>query len=377
MHLLYISPVEIDLNRLDGVQKKILDQSKAFCRHGLKVTIISHNLGLVNLIDIDNTVCKSKSIGKGASKFAILAHAKKIISDYDVFYIRYPKSDPIFLSLLREIKNQNKKVVVEIPTFPYDNQGRDTIKGEIISLIDRIFRRFLSRYVDRIVTFTGEKEIFGIKTINTINGFDFCNVNCDTTSLDTQKEIRLIAVSAMFLLHGYDRLIKGLANYYKSGGNRNVSLHLVGSGDYLAVYQKLAKDNELLDHVFFHGKVFGEHLYNLYKGSAFGVNSLAIHRENLLKESTLKTKEYAAMGLPIISSSYVDALSEQGNKSFAYIVPADESDIDIDGIISFADKLYFNKLTEEVRTMVREDGRSICDILVTTKPIYDYYVNNK
>ena len=375
MKVLYLAPLPIDINKLDGVPKKIMDQANALYRHGLNVDIISYMDGKTILINVE-----SKNVlflGKGTSKFDVITQASKIYDSYDAFYIRYPKSDCRFISFLKKIKrNSTKKIIVEIPTYPYDAQGKESLKGKFIGFVDRLFRLQLKNYVDRIVTFTGERSIFGIETLNTVNGFDFRKVTPIDTPIDTKKNVSLIAVSAMFVLHGYDRLINGLADYYRNGGKRSITLHLVGEGNSLNMYRQLVRKGNLADHVIFHGRVFGNELYSLYEGVAVGVNSLAIHRERLEKESTLKTKEYSAMGLPIVSSSYVDAFTEVGNKNYVFMIPADESYVDIENLLTFIDGLYEKYSTKEIHNMVRTEASQVCDMLVSTKPIYNYYVQD-
>lgn len=376
MKILYLAPLPIDLANLDGVPKKIIDQADSYVTFGLSIDIISYYNH--NTILIDAEAKTTKILGTGKSKFDVIRIATSLANSYDAFYVRYPKSDFLFLRFLKKVKaNPLKKIVVEIPTFPYDNQGKKSIKGKCIEYLDKLYRTQLHKYVDRIVTFTGEQFIFGIKTINTINGFDFSKISPINKPIDVKKKVSLIAVSAMFALHGYDRLINGLADYYKNGGERNIVIHLIGQGPSIDTYKRLVKENDLEDNVIFHGKVFGQTLYDLYSGVAAGVNSLAIHRENLKKESTLKTKEYSAMGLPIVSSSYVDAFSIEGNKNFVFMVQADESYVKIDALLSFIDRIYKDRSVAEVHNLIRKDAIGVCDIHVTTKPIFDYYVENK
>lgn len=371
--MLYLAPLPIDLYNLDGVPKKIVSQAEAYCIAGISVTIVTFLDGHINLIDVANRCVKTLS--KAKNKIHVINYVKKVIDSYDIFYIRYPLCDFTFLSLLKKIKQKQKKIIVEIPTFPYDEEGKESIKGRITHLVDKAIRYRLKSYVDRVVTFTGEDEIFGIKTLTTINGFDFDKVAPHTTPCETDKKIELIAVSGMFRVHGYDRLIKGIADYKRNGGERHIVLHLVGNGYYVDYYKQLVEEYGLNQNVIFHGRVVGEELYTLYKGIALGVNSLAIHRQNLKKESTLKTKEYAAMGLPIVSSSYVDAFSHDGNSKYVFQVPADESHIDIEGLISFVDNLYQKHTVKELRDIIRCESYNICDIKTTIAPVLQYIKN--
>ncbi len=371
MKLLYVAPLPIDFNNLGGVPKKILCQTTALQKQ-YDTDIVYYFQGHVYLYSVKDGIAKAISDAK--SKIAVLVAAGNLIAngDYGAVYIRYPRSDYFFIRSLKQMKTKRISVVVEIPTYPYDMEGYETIKGRIINLFDHIFRKQLYKYVDRIITYSDDKEIFGVPTINTINGIDFSSIVEDCSDIDVKECINLIAVSAMYRVHGYERLINGLYRYYQAGGQRLIHLKLVGTGDEEVKYKELVSRYELDSYVTFYGAKYGDELKEIYKKNAMGVNSLAIHRQGLKKESTLKTKEYVANGLPVISSSYVDALSQKGNEEYALLVSADEKDIDIFQLINFVDRIYCNKNTAQVRKAIRKDGKDTCDINITMKPVIDY-----
>lgn len=373
--LLYIAPIPIDFDNLDGVPKKILCQAQIL-QKSFEVDIIFYFKKNVFLYKVGNK--KLSTLGKASSKLSVLKKATEIhfFSKYQYTYIRYPRSDYYFLKLLKHFKRKGIKITVEIPTYPYDKEGFETIKGKIINLLDRFFRKKIYKYVDRIITYSKDKKIFDIPTINTINGIDFDKVEYDIESIDIKHEIILIAVSGMFRVHGYERLITGLYEYYKEGGMRKIQLKLIGNGDEILKYKKLVKKYKLEKNVIFYGARFGEELNELYKGNAVGINSLAIHRQGLKEESTLKTKEYAAKGLPIVSSSYVDAFSEKGNTKYVMRVSPDESTININELVSFVDKVYEGKEVKNIRESIRNDAKKICDISYTMKPVIEFYFNS-
>ena len=373
--LLYLSPTAFDFSNQNGVPKKILNQSKAFVGFGYEVDVLSYFDGSITLSHVNKL--QREIISTGKTKTDVLLAVPKVIKGYDYVYIRYPMSDFFFLQTLKSIKKEGIPIVLEIPTYPYESEGKESLKGRIVLALDRFFRKKIYKYVDRICTYSDDRSIYGIPTINTINGYDFSSVQVQEGNIDTQKCISLIAVSNMWPLHGYDRLIKGLGDYYSAGGHRKIVLHIVGSGFVEREYKELTMTLGLQKHVLFHGKVFGKDLLDLYKDQAIGVNSLAIHRDNLVNESTLKTKEYAALGLPVISSSYVDAFSERGNELYTLRVPADESNIVIEDLVDFVDKLYGNKSTFGVKKAIRDDAIAVCDMPVTMKPVYDFYKASK
>lgn len=372
MKLLYIAPIKIVMNRLDGVAKKVLGQVKVFSSE-YEVLLLCRNDDNVVLYNINSG--EYEILGKGSSKLDILREAFNIIRlvNINYCYIRYPNSDPVFLSLLKKMKQKNICVVVEIPTYPYDDEGKETIKGRIVGLIDIFYRKRLYHYVDRIITYSKDNNIFNVKTIKTINGFDFEKVNI-SKSIYNGNTIHLCGVAIICRVNGYDRLIKGLGEYYKNGGKFNIIFDIVGDGNdrILYEYKEMVQNEGIGDKVKFHGRLHGDDLDNIYDRSLIGVNSLAIHRQNLDNESTLKTREYAAKGLPIISSSFVDVFSKEDNKKYVYRVPADDSPIDIDGLLKFYEKLVDNQDVQELKKEIRKKSFAICDMAVTLKPVIEF-----
>lgn len=372
MKFLYIAPLPIDMDNVDGVPKKILAHVKVLSEK-YDVSLLYYFNGQVWLYNEREK--NSKPMCKGTSKLHVLRFATKHIKEQNAYrgvYIRYPKSDFIFISLLKALKKENIPVVIEIPTYPYDMEGKESLKGRLIAFMDCLYRKKLKKYVDRIVTFSGDEEIFGVKTIRTINGIDFDLIPCYREQIDVKKEIKLIAVSAMYRVHGFERLIEGLHDYYDNGGERNVRLELVGAGDECSKYKELTSKYGLETRVIFRGKVFGQDLNELYKGVAMGINSLAIHRQGLKTESTLKTREYVAHGLPVLSSSYVDAFDDEGNAQYIMRIPPDETAVDVKALIAFVESLYEDKETVGVRKDIRNKAYTICDMRFTMQPIIDF-----
>ncbi|WP_317130053.1 hypothetical protein, partial [Flavobacterium franklandianum] len=101
------------------------------------------------------------------------------------------------------------------------------------------------------------------------------------------------------------------------------------------------------------------------------INSLAIHRIGLKTESTIKSKEYAAKGLPMVSSYEIDAFSPEDNKKYVLKISADESAVNIDQLIQFYGQVYNDTLI--LSTDIRNASRKRSDMRVTLKGIIDYF----
>lgn len=344
-----------------GISKKINSQIEALTQNGVDTELC--------YISIDKNGRQRRVCGKnviddfGNGAFAKISKwfrfsnlTKYILTDnFDMIYIRsFYNVNPSMLKMLNKLHNAGIKIVMEYPTYPYDIETKNQpFNYFIIFLLNRIFRKQLYKYVDRIVTFTDLEEIEGIKTIQMSNGVDF-----STLPLKRKKEksntINLIAVAEIHYWHGLDRVIKGLGEYYNKEKpiSTEVNLTIIGDGDrkLIDLLIKLVINLKLKNHVKFVGYKSGEELDTLFEEADFGIASLARHRSGISKIKTLKNREYAARGLPFIYSEYDEDFDDM-----PYIIkaPPDESPIVIESIVDFYKTL--NITPEEIRNSVIDD----------------------
>ncbi len=275
-----------------------------------------------------------------------------IDNNIDLIYIRSNhNANPFTIQMVRRMKEAGIKVVMEIPTYPYDSeyhaQGMDK---QIFQ--DKIFRRFLAKQLDAIVTFSDYNEIFGQRTIRISNGIDFDSVRIKSMVNDTSKELNLIGVAEIHEWHGFDRIIKGLADYYSKPKDYYVKFHVVGyffSSEGEKIFKNIIADYHMEQYVILHGKKHGIELDNLFEKCDFGIGSLGRHRVGIQKIKTLKNREYAARGIPFI---YSETDSDFDEKPYILKAPADESAININGIIEFYQKLVMTPT--EIRDSIKE-----------------------
>ncbi|MEG1009790.1 MAG: glycosyltransferase, partial [Clostridia bacterium] len=172
--------------------------------------------------------------------------------------------------------------------------------------------------------------------------------------------------------HGYDRLIKGMNEYYKNNGDQKIVLHLVGDGEEISKYKQLVSQYNLENNVIFHGFKSGDALNQLYDKCNIAIASLGMHRINVFLASTLKTREYGAKGMPMVTSCEIDAFPSK-ECDFILKFPEDESNIDVNQIIEFYDDLMDKyKNAENLTQKIREETKDKCDMSIVMKPIIDY-----
>ena len=374
MKLLYLAPVNIHEKKIDGVAKKIFNQVAEFSKF-FDVYMMSYR---ENNIAINHNQ-ERQEIDSGVThrRYALYREANKLAQKekFDCIYIRYPRCERNFIYLLSQLHSYGAKIISEIPTYPYIGEMFENPRKIAIAMADSVYRTRLKYYVQRIVTFSDDDFIFGIPTIRTINGISFDNVEIVNHKIH-KDSINLISVAFNVNCHGYDRIIKGLEKYYAAGGTTEIHFKIVGDGSADADYKKIIRESPHLGgRVELMGFQSGDALQTLYDEADIAVNSLALYRIGLKKESTLKSKEYIAKGLPMLSSTEVDGLDSESNKKYVHLVPDCGDDINAKEIIDFYHQIYDGKDADKVAHEIREAGRKICDMSVTMKPVIDFFLD--
>lgn len=300
---------------------------------------------------------------------------RKEMEDVSCIYFRRPfVMTGYMLHVLNKIRvmNPDVKIVLELPTYPYDKEIAHYKISWPFLLRDRYNRNRLDKIIDRIVTLSKDKQIFGIETIKIKNGIDVSNIKPRIITKRTENEIHLGAVALFKEWHAYERLLLGMAKYYADGGKIKVIVHFVGEGQELTLYKKIVKDYKLEQYVIFHGYITGEELDKVYNMIDIGIGSLGMHRISIKWSSALKTREYLSRGLPIVSSVPID-IFETSEFSYCLYVPQDESIVLIDEIIRFYNTVYQSKSQERVIREIREYALKNVDMKKTMEPVIDYF----
>lgn len=289
-------------------------------------------------------------------------------NDADFLYIRQVYHDASFVRYLRAIRRQNPKIkiIYEVPTYPYMTEQKTSRANAAFRKKEARWCVRAAKYMDRIVTFYGQDEIWGVPCIKLINGFDFSSV--ELPERPAPKDVQIISVAATAFWHGYDRLIEGIHQYYENGGTEHIVYHVVGN--ILPELQKMVQDYHLEDHVIFHGRQSGDALKALYTHCYLGVDVLGGHRKNYPVSSSLKSREYAAWGLPVLTASPVDYLPK--DDPYQMIAPYDDSPIDVKQLLLFWDGVYRTDSSRSTEKNIRAYAQVHCDIEVTMRPVVDW-----
>ena len=339
-----------------GVVKKVKSQMKLFNENGIETTLCQYEWkdGYPQIeIDMDTAI----------------------------LYFRRIEPSIKLLVKLRELKNtsSNLRIIMEIPTYPFAGEEIEkiSVKRKVSRWIGERLIRFL---IDRIVLVGQEKVIdrlYGIPVICASNGTDFNSIVPKKTRNDIENEIHMVCVSGCFFWHGYDRLIKGMNTYYQNKDiQENVYLHVVGQGTCLEEYVALANEYELNDkYIFFYGNREGAELDKIYDTCNIGIEVLGAHRKGMRMASSLKTREYAAKGLPIVSSVKLDVDNEETSQ-YILNLPSNDNEIEINKIVQFYHDIYDGKNKAEISKKIRECFYPYCDWSFVFCDVVEYIKRN-
>lgn len=358
--VLMISDNDITSNNSLGVTKKLLGQYNAFNNLGYDTYHLCFKDEDGVLIHGDDTkvlVKKQKKLYFTYIKLLSKAHKVCAENNIDLCYIRYPLADFTFMSMIKKL-HKICKVVIEIPTYPYDEQNKELTdifsKYKIFS--DKYFRNKIKNYYVSFASFDDSSEIFGVKTINISNGINIDNCKFIEKNLFTCNDIHIISVALIQRDHGYDRFIEGLNLYYhnKSNDKPNVFYDIVGNGKERENLEQLVNKYNLNKYVKFHGAKFDKELDEIFLKNSIAISSLGCHRSGLTKTSVLKVREYCARGIPFISSTPDTAISD--DSVFCKLVESSENPININEIVEYYEYLKQHpEIPKQMRKFAEEN----------------------
>ncbi len=317
-----------------GVGRKIKAQYESFLDHGYDMKIYT----LYKPVDPFNKLARRLPFSNNTPVWDRSITCK----GSDFIYFRRPQAmTGSFIRYFRKVKqnNHNLKVIMEIPTYPYDKEISKEWYNIPLLIKDKIARKKLNGLVDRIACIGEEKRIYHIPTIRIKNGFDFKGIPV-SREVDPSC-IHLACVAWFSFWHGYDRLLNGLKHYYEKGGKRKVFIHFIGDGPELENYQKLSKENGLNESTVFHGPMKKEGIQEILNHCDMGVGALGMYRQKYFGiGASLKMREYMASGLPLMTGVRSDVGEIAEMKKYVLEYPNNGSMIDIKRMVSYLDHLY-------------------------------------
>lgn len=370
MKLLYLTFQE-DAPLYLGVKRKIQGQAAAFEKLGYTVT---YSMWKERTFSFYGAEPFQMNIGSGPVMRQFWQIALSYAADYkpDVLYIRLDRISRSVVRLCRLARKAGtKKILIEIPNYPYRNdyirniQYAKGLKARVLTgakialniLDDSISGRKLKALVDGAVLYGNHAESFyGVPAVNADNGIDTDAIPV-VPPRPFGKEAVLLGVAGTLWWQAYDRVLRGMKAYKDAPGENKTRVKFIlvgGDKTEMPGFLALVKELGLQEDVVCPGFQVGEELNATYQKADLGISTLGCFRRGITRCSSLKAREYAAAGLPFLYAYDDDSLT--GNEPFALRISNDETPVDIQQVLAFLDTCKENPVfVQEERTFAEQN----------------------
>lgn len=384
MKILYFCSVNKSLPLEVGVYKKVIAQVKVFSNNGHRVFLACRE-GVSRMVIVDEFQKEYASIDlanyKKLCRDSVVADfIKEYVCKYgiDCVYSRYGSFSLRTAHLYKEIHNEGRIILLELPTYPLAQRWSSLLQsiksGKIILALKLFYNNtigflgipFFKNYLDKIVNNNGFDRIWGVDVIPISNGIDVSTIPDKPREYKITGEVNLMSVANIAHWHGFDRLIKGLSEYYKDNPSEVVRVEIAGPGMEVKILENLAKTLGVDDYIKFLGPTVGKDLDALFDRGDLGISVLGVHRVKMKECDSLKAREFCARRMPFITEA---AESQYVGKPFALIIPSDETPINIKDVVAF-----YHRIAKEPNIMdeMREFAETRCDWKYAMRHVIDY-----
>ena len=346
-----------------GVERKLVAQAKAISLLGLDLDVFYLNFGR-KILDSEVAFFERRGdlFGRHLSVLTrysdIASHVDA--SQYDFLVLRYSGGD--FSLFSRFFRENGPRIVTEHHTkelpeaFTYESSPPQKALTVLMEkyLGPRMIRRCLGLIgvTDEIRDYELQRTGNRMPACTVTNGVLVQDIPFSKHGTYNGSILRLVCLANAFeAWQGLDRVLAGFEKYT----SRKPSLHLkvVGhvSPGLLASIDNLAhRSNVKVD---FPGRLYGTALEDVLGQAHVAFSSLALFRKGMKEACALKTREFVARGLPFVTG-YRDPDLEK-SESFFLPVAGDNSPVDMDEVVSFAEGVLARKgISECMREYANE-----------------------
>ena len=212
--------------------------------------------------------------------------------------------------------------------------------------------------------------MYGVPTINVVNGID-TESSVVRVKEKNEYDFNIVSVAMISPWHGYDRVIEGIAKYYKDGGTKNILYSVIGDGEEKKNLEKLVVARGLEDHVVFTGIKLNAELTEYYNVADIALEMLAGFRRTKGQISSIKMAEYFAKGIPVLYAADSKIYEDDMGK-YCFWVENNDEPVDINEVIEFCDDLYRSNCEVELR--MHNIAKERFDWTYTMKELIDFIV---
>ena len=326
---------------------KTLSQIKSFMKKGFIayiITIINDNFVIYKVTsNLDLKKIKEEKICKGNKYKRYKIIAKKV--QYNVLkinpqitYIRRFGMKVIFYKKCIRNISKYSKIVFELPTFPFEKTN--FIKYNLHQEIECLYLKYIIKKYVNVFAVNIQRDCKKwnnmVEIFNGVNIENF-DINKRIQRKFNNKKIKLIGIAHLNYWHGYDRIIKTIED---DDDNILDFTILSNDTDEKNKLEKYVKQKNLNNKVHF----LEQHNINIMEKINqydIAVGGIGYHRRGAKFDTSIKNKEYCAMGIPFIISCTDKAFPE--DFKYIYKIDANDNKIDLKKMIAWYKKIANEK----------------------------------
>jgi glycosyltransferase involved in cell wall biosynthesis len=271
-------------------------------------------------------------------KFEIIENTVKL-PDYNAVVVRYPYADKSGIKFTQKynvISEHHSDEVSELKGNLFKSSSAATKLSSLIRLIleyryGKHYRQICSGIVsvtDELKQKQLERAQKNLPSLTLPNGIDVESIRKTGFKLVSENRLDMIFVIGKWApWHGLERLVESVQNYR---GPFELNLHVVGDVPTAYVNQNRS------DKIIFYGIKIGENLDNIFLSSNVAISTLGLHNKRMQEAASLKTREYAARGIPFILAYHdADLMNVEPAKKFFMVLPNTNTPIQFEKVIDF------------------------------------------
>jgi hypothetical protein len=353
---LYIALIDYISN--EGISKKVLSQSEYFSTIKKKcVTIMVGKLDTTYFLFENGLLIETKKISTKNRKLNkkmdhLVDYLKENNHLFHYFYFRNFLPNLKLLKMLFFLKNNQKKVYLEIPTWPYFFEQVYASKRKLLSILKNLFEYFFIIFFHNLY-----EKVFYIRSNSKAfvfsNFYEITNAILDKVSIDNKKIdsniFNIVAVGTIYKYHGFDLLLRMLHKYNMKENKQPVVITIIGNGPEIKNLSILVKELNLFNNVKFTGLLSTNQLVEYYIRANLGLGALKLSLRNANIDTSIKNIEYLKHLTPFASSGKI----KNHNIFSDYYFILDKK-TKLDDLIDFSNAFYSNSDFKLLMALVKK-----------------------
>lgn len=260
--------------------------------------------------------------------YSIFKDLSRYISSYDFIYIRRLMSKIFFIVPFMQEINKNTKVIYEFPTFPFDKNV--SVIYKIRDFFELRSYNLIRKYVDLTLAIPTDHKKINKEWLCISNYIDISEFMLPP-KMYTTSTIHFLIVANMARWHGYKRFLESMRNY---NGENKIMLTVVSAEtpDYI-IFKETVQQYNLSNSVTCLPQMNLSQIQEIASDCHIGVGFLSDSSSGIKEISSLKHRDYAAMGLPFFTT--INDFSFKDKCPYYYKIENPDVQINLDVIIDW------------------------------------------